>query len=281
MQIIATKCLRQQYFHFAPLAALSNWFSSTSENVCIVKAFVTISILLRTLCPILDFSIFYTRIKKIVSAYHFANHFHLIKLLSWSDNTKRLECILLFCKQTTLFLVINDGKCDPEVNKENCKNEASLLTSIYSVSDLEFKGRIFHALKIAKICFNPKFQFLDGRRAPGLNNQKTEQQTKHHPNFQVFSHCWTIQKLIPKMTPKLHVKYSAIRKANTHQQVGLQASDMQDSSSSSQREIFNWQNVRLLWTDCNTWPGMCFDSKLFKKDDNTTELQKQNTAVSG
>lgn len=84
-----------------------------------------------------------------------------------------------------LYLVINDGKCDPEVNEENCKNEASLLTSIYSVSDLEFKGRIFHALKIAKNCFNPKFQFLDGRRAPRLNNLKTEEQTKHHSSFQV------------------------------------------------------------------------------------------------
>lgn len=183
--IIATKCFSQQYFHFAFLAALSNWFSSTGENVCIVVVFVTISILLRTLCPILDFSIFYRRVKKNVSACHSANHSHLIKLLSWSDNTKRLECILLFCKQTALSLVRNDGKCDPEVNEENCKNEASLLTSIYSVSDLKFKGRIFHALKVAKICFNPKFQFLDGRRAPRLNNLKTEQQTKHHSSFQV------------------------------------------------------------------------------------------------
>lgn len=41
------------------------------------------------------------------------------------------------------------------------------------------------------------------------------------------------------MTPKSHVKYSAIRKANTHRQVGLQASDVQGSSWSSQREIFN------------------------------------------
>lgn len=83
------------------------------------------------------------------------------------------------------------------------------------------------------------------------------------------------------MTPKSHIKYSATSKANTHQQVGLQASDMQGSSCSSQTKIFNWQNVCLLWTDCNTWPGVRFDSKLFKKDDNTTKLQKQNTAVPG
>lgn len=66
------------------------------------------------------------------------------------------------------------------------KNEASLLKNIYSASDLEFKGRIFHALKIAKTCFNPKFQFLDGRRAPRLNNLKTKQQAKCHPISQVF-----------------------------------------------------------------------------------------------
>lgn len=58
-------------------------------------------------------------------ACHSANHSHLPKLLSWPDNTKRLECILLFCKQTAFSLVINDGKCDPEVSEENCKNEAS------------------------------------------------------------------------------------------------------------------------------------------------------------
>lgn len=185
MQIIATKCFRQLYFHFAFLAALSNRFSSTSENVCIVKVFVTVSILLRTLCPISDLSIFSRRVKKIEGAHHSASHSHPIKVLSQHDNTKRLECILLFCKQTAFSLVINDGKCDPGVNKGNCKNEPSLLTSIYSVSDLEFKGRIFHALKIAKICFNPKFQFLDGKRAPRLNNLKTEQQTKHHPSSQV------------------------------------------------------------------------------------------------
>lgn len=60
-------------------------------------------------------------------------------------------------------------------------------TSIYSVSDLEFRGRIFHALKTARNCFNPKFQFLDGKRAPGLNNLKTEQQTVSS-QFPSFSH---------------------------------------------------------------------------------------------
>lgn len=54
-------------------------------------------------------------------ACHSANHCHLTKLLSWPDNTKRLECILLFCKQTAFSPVINDGKYDPEVNEENCK----------------------------------------------------------------------------------------------------------------------------------------------------------------
>lgn len=137
----------------ALFTAIPNSSSSTSESVCIVQAFVTVSILfrVRTLCPILYFQ--YILQNSEIICFQTDRFLSVILILSlvtiWQyQKTRRLECILLSCRVCLTNLEVTDETLET----------FPYLRSTYSDSDLE----IFWS---------------------GL---KSKQQTKHRPSSQLF-----------------------------------------------------------------------------------------------
>lgn len=124
-----------------PFSLLFPTHPAPQVSVCIVQAFVTVSILfrVRTLCPILYFQ--YILQNSEIICFQTDGFLSVILILSlvtiWQyQKTRRLECILLSCRVCLTNLEVTDETLET----------FPYLRSTYSDSDLEIRGGIFHAL---------------------------------------------------------------------------------------------------------------------------------------
>lgn len=83
----------------------------------------------------------------------FCQPFSSYQALPRPDNTRRLECILLLADSLFDPLSQTMQKMILRSTMKLVKMRLPSLKSVYSVSDLEFKDRIFHAPAIANTYF--------------------------------------------------------------------------------------------------------------------------------